>query len=149
MKIFWELFFDLYPLVAAVVSMLLAQLLKIVYAYLQGGRIALKQVMVSGGMPSAHAALVAGLTTAVGLKEGWTSTLFCISAVFAMIVLYDASGVRRAVGQQTHVINQFIDEFFEKGEFKYDKLSAFLGHTPFEVLVGALLGVGVAFTLYY
>lgn len=149
MHFLWEAFFDLYPLVSGIVSMLLAQLLKLLYGYLRHGRFIFKNVIQSGGMPSSHSAMVIGLTTAIGLKEGWTSSLFCICVVFSMIVLYDATGVRRAVGHQTEIINQIVDDFLEKGEVKYEKMSQILGHTPLEVLVGVLLGIGVAFSLYY
>lgn len=138
----------LYPLVAAVVAMMVAQVLKIFYYYLKAARIDLKYVISSGGMPSSHAAMVSALSTAVGLKEGWESTSFCMAIVFSLVVLYDAAGVRRAAGKQAAILNQIIDDMFQ-GQFRSEKLSEFLGHTPLEVIVGALLGMGIAFSLYY
>lgn len=149
MRALYDLFYELYPLVSGISSLCLAQLLKLLYSYLRSGRFSIRPLVSSGGMPSSHSAMVIGLTTAIGLKEGWTSSLFCMAAIFSLVVLYDASGVRRAVGKHTGIINQMIDNFLEKGEFRYEKLSEFLGHTPLEVLIGSLLGIAVAFSLFY
>ncbi|MFA5878877.1 MAG: divergent PAP2 family protein [Candidatus Margulisiibacteriota bacterium] len=144
-----ESYFNLYPLFAAVFSMFLAQILKIFFNYFKKGDVDIKRILGAGGMPSSHSAMVMGLTTAVGLKEGWTSTMFCISVVFALIVLYDAAGIRRAVGKQAIILNQILTRFLRKGEFRYEKLTELLGHTPLEVIMGSLLGIAVAYTLYY
>lgn len=144
-----ELYFNLYPLCAAVFSMFIAQILKMLINYFKRGEVNIQRILGAGGMPSSHSAMVMGLTTAVGLKEGWTSTLFCISLVFALIVMYDAAGIRRAVGKQAIVLNQIITRFLRKGEFRYGKLTELLGHTPLEVIMGSLLGAAIAFTLYY
>jgi len=146
---FIELFYALYPLCAGLLSMFLAQILKIFFKYLKDGTINFRRVLGSGGMPSSHSAMVMGLTTAVGLKEGWTSTLFCISFIFAIIVLYDAAGIRRAVGKQASILNRMMVDYIEKGEFRYQHLTELIGHSPFEVIMGSLLGIAVACTLYY
>ncbi len=140
---------EVYPLVAGLVSVLLAQILKIVYYYIKEGSLNPKSLISTGGMPSSHAAMVTGLSMAVGLQEGWTSTLFCVCVIFSLVVLYDAAGIRRAAGKQATVLNQVIEDVLQKGEFKPEKLSEFLGHTPLEVVVGSLLGIGIAFSLYY
>ena len=95
-------------------------------------------------MPSAHAASVSTLTTLVGLHEGFSSTLFGVTLFFSLIVMYDAAGLRRAAGRHAMVLNRLIDEHFKNPERGAQKLMELLGHTPFEVLVGALLGVGSA-----
>ena len=141
--------YELYPLVAGVMSMIMTQVLKAIFCYLSLGYLDSKKIFSSGGMPSSHSSLVCSLTTAIGLKEGFTSSSFCICVVFSMIVLYDAAGVRQLVGKQAILLNQLLEDLLKKGEFKADKLSELLGHTPLEVLAGALLGMGVAFTLYY
>jgi acid phosphatase family membrane protein YuiD len=138
-----------YPLVAALVSLLISQILKIIYFYVTDNRAGRKIIFTSGGMPSSHSALVTGLTVGIGLQEGWTSSLFCIATVFSLVVLYDSAGIRNAVGKQAIILNQIVKDLLEKGEIKTAYLSEFLGHTPFEVLVGASLGAGIAFTLYY
>jgi uncharacterized protein len=145
---FSHIFIELYPLVAAVVSMTVAQVIKSVHSYLVSNKLDMRKVMTSGGMPSSHSAMVTALTVAIGLREGWLSSLFSISVVFSLIVLYDAAGVRRAVGKQGEILNQIMDDVL-KGEFKAQKVTQLLGHTPLEVIAGALLGAGIAFTLYY
>jgi len=94
-------------------------------------------------MPSSHAASVSALTTMVGLEEGFRSTLFGVTLFFSLIVMYDAAGLRRAAGRHAMVLNRLIDEHLDPGEGG-QRLMELLGHTPFEVLVGALLGVSSA-----
>lgn len=98
-------------------------------------------------MPSSHSAFVAGLTTAVGLVEGFDSTSFAICFVFSMIVMYDAAGLRRAAGKQASILNKLIDELIHTGELKQARLKELLGHTPYEVFAGAFLGILVAFLI--
>jgi acid phosphatase family membrane protein YuiD len=105
----------------------------------------------SGGMPSSHSSFVSSLAITVGLKYGFSSDLFAIVTVFALIVTYDASGVRRAVGQQANVLNNIIKHLEDKS-FTNDKqlikedLKELIGHTPFEVFAGVLLGTLIALT---
>ena len=108
----------------------------------------LRRFVETGGMPSSHAASVAALSTAVGMEEGFRSTLFAVTLFFSLIVMYDAAGLRRAAGRQAAVLNRLIDEHFKHPEEGAQKLMELLGHTPFEVLVGALLG-SVSALLWY
>lgn len=94
-------------------------------------------------MPSSHSAFVTSLATGVGLVEGSDSTLFALAAVFALIVMYDAAGVRRAAGKQARVLNAIIEDL-NRRELHPERLRELLGHTPVEVVAGALLGVLVA-----
>ncbi len=96
-------------------------------------------------MPSSHAATVAALSTSVGLNEGFRSTMFAVCLFFSLIVMYDAAGLRRAAGQHAAVLNRLIDEHFQD-QAETQRLMELLGHTPFEVLIGALLGVATALT---
>ena len=95
-------------------------------------------------MPSSHAASVSALTTMVGLSNGFRSSLFGVTLFFSLIVMYDAAGLRRAAGRQAAVLNRLIEEHFEHPEAGAQRLMELLGHTPLEVLVGALLGVASA-----
>lgn len=95
-------------------------------------------------MPSSHAASVSTLSTMVGLQEGFRSSLFGVTLFFSLIVMYDAAGLRRAAGRHAAVLNRLIDEHFKNPEQGAHKLMELLGHTPLEVLVGAILGVGTA-----
>ena len=95
-------------------------------------------------MPSSHSALVAALATGVGQTIGWESTEFAIATIFAGIVMYDAAGVRQAAGKQARLLNQIVDELFQEQEFNEDRLKELLGHTPFQVIVGFILGVAIS-----
>jgi acid phosphatase family membrane protein YuiD len=101
----------------------------------------LRRFVGTGGMPSSHAATVSALSTAVGLKEGFGTTLFGVTLYFSLIVMYDAAGLRQAAGRQAAILNRLIDEHFEHPEKNTHRLMELLGHTPLEVLVGAILGV--------
>jgi hypothetical protein len=94
-------------------------------------------------MPSSHASIVMGLTTAVARQDGFRSSTFAIALILSLVVMYDAQGVRRAAGRQAEVLNRVIEDLFGQRGFKEERLRELLGHTPTEVLVGALLGVGV------
>ena len=101
----------------------------------------LRRFVETGGMPSSHAASVAALSTSLGIQEGFRSPLFAATLYFSLVVMYDAAGLRRAAGRQAMVLNRLIDEHFKHPEIGAQKLMELLGHTPLEVLVGAVLGV--------
>jgi acid phosphatase family membrane protein YuiD len=125
-----------------------AQVLKALIELIRDGKVSLRYLVSSGGMPSAHSALVGALATGVGLQVGWSSAEFAIAALFAVIVMYDAAGVRQAAGKQARILNQIIDEMFQEGkEFNEERLKELIGHTPFQVLVGLSLGIGIAMVL--
>ena len=116
--------------------------------YLRTKRWNLRRFVETGGMPSSHAASVAALSTAVGMEEGFRSTLFGATLFFSLIVMYDAAGLRRAAGRQAVVLNRLIDEHFRHPEKDAQRLMELLGHTPLEVLVGGLLGCAGALLWY-
>ncbi|MFM6059212.1 MAG: divergent PAP2 family protein, partial [Microcystis aeruginosa] len=125
-----------------------AQGLKALIELIRDGKVSLRYLVSSGGMPSAHSALVGALATGVGLQMGWSSAEFAIAALFAVIVMYDAAGVRQAAGKQARILNQIIDEMFQGGkEFNEERLKELIGHTPFQVLVGLSLGIGIAIVM--
>jgi uncharacterized protein len=129
-------------LLVALASCFIAQGLKLVIEFVRNQKVNLRVLVETGGMPSAHSALVAALATGIGQIKGWASTDFAIAVVFAFIVMYDAAGVRRAAGKQARVLNQIIDEFFEdEHQLSEDRLKELLGHTPFQVIVGSILGI--------
>jgi acid phosphatase family membrane protein YuiD len=116
--------------------------------YLRTRRWNLRRFVETGGMPSSHAASVAALSTAVGMEEGFSSTLFGATLFFSLIVMYDAAGLRRAAGRQAVVLNRLIDEHFRHPEKDAQRLMELLGHTPLEVLVGGMLGCAGALLWY-
>ncbi len=132
-------------LLVSLASCFIAQGLKLVIEVVRHQKINLRVLVETGGMPSAHSALVAALATGIGQIKGWSSTDFAIAVVFAFIVMYDAAGVRRAAGKQARVLNQIIDEFFQdESSFSEDRLKELLGHTPFQVIVGSVLGIVIS-----
>ncbi|MGE5559308.1 MAG: divergent PAP2 family protein [Bacillota bacterium] len=136
-------------LTTALVCWIIAQILKGLVTFWVEKRINFKRFVQAGGMPSSHSALMAGLTFSCGFQEGWTAPITAVAIVVSLIVMYDAAGVRRAAGKQAAILNKVIDELFAKGYFAENRLIEFLGHTPVEVFTGALLGLLVAFLVYY
>jgi acid phosphatase family membrane protein YuiD len=120
---------------------LVAQLLKGAFDFMKERRINFKRFVGAGGMPSSHSALVSSLVTAMGIEKGWDNPITAVAIIFAVIVMYDAAGVRLAASRQAVTLNKIVDEIFEEGEFHQERLKELLGHTPVEVIAGAALGV--------
>jgi acid phosphatase family membrane protein YuiD len=131
-------------LLAAVLPWLLAQIIKVPLNYLLHREWDWGLLLSTGGMPSSHSALVTGLAMGIGLREGFNSTPFALAAVFAMIVIYDATGVRRHAGDHARVLNLMIDELLTGHPLAEKELKEVLGHTPREVIGGIALGIGMA-----
>ncbi|MGB5973477.1 MAG: divergent PAP2 family protein [Nodosilinea sp.] len=137
---------DNHVLIVALIACLAAQVLKALIELVRHRKLNLRVMVGTGGMPSAHSALVTALACGVGQTLGWASPLFAATSVFSIIVMYDAAGVRQAAGKQAKVLNQIIDELFqEKPEISEDRLKELLGHTPFQVIVGSILGVMISY----
>jgi acid phosphatase family membrane protein YuiD len=133
---------------AAVFGWLIAQLLKTLLTLQKERKINLGHLVASGGMPSSHSALVTGLATAVARVNGLNSALFALAAVFAGVVMYDAAGVRLAVSRQARILNIMLDDVFHERGLREERLRELIGHTPIQVIAGALIGIvaGVLFT---
>ena len=127
-------------LLAAILSWAIAQILKILINKIQNGKIDFKLMIASGGMPSSHTSFAVAMATKVGLVEGFDSTFFAIAAVFCLVVMYDAMGVRRQAGKHAEIINMLIKDWKHKPSLK-----EVLGHKPLEVLFGMILGIAVGF----
>lgn len=137
--------FGNYVLISAVFGWMLAQLLKIPTHVITARKFNIKMMFSNGGMPSSHSATVLALATACIIQEGIGSPYFAIAAVLAMIVMNDAFGVRYETGEQAKIINRITKELFSgKAEEINTGLKELVGHTPFQVLMGALLGIAVA-----
>ena len=130
-------------LIAAFWGWFIAQGLKIIAKYFRIKKIDFSRMVGSGGMPSSHSALVTSLTTAIAITEGLDSSMFALSFGFAAIVMYDASGVRLAVGVQARILNQILQDA-QNHKFKAEKLKELIGHTPIQVYAGGILGVIIA-----
>jgi hypothetical protein len=140
-----SLILDNVVLWVAVTACLLAQLLKLIIELIRNGKVSFRTLVETGGMPSAHSALVTALATGVGQTSGWASSEFAIATIFAIIVMYDAAGVRQAAGKQARILNQIVDEFFhDHAHLNEERLKELLGHTPVQVVAGCMLGVAVS-----
>lgn len=133
-------------LLVATLACLIAQSAKLAIELARNRKFNFRVLVETGGMPSAHSALVTALATGIGQTAGWNSTEFALATIFAVIVMYDAAGVRQAAGKQARILNQIVDEFFsEDHDLNEARLKELLGHTPFQVIVGALLGICIAY----
>jgi acid phosphatase family membrane protein YuiD len=154
MNVFWESvkdFFGNYMLMSAVVAWLSAQIIKIFTGVFQNKKMSLRVLLFStGGMPSSHAAAVVALATAVGLSQGFDTPMFAVSGVLSVIVMIDASGVRYETGKQATIINRITKELFSgKMEEINTGLKELVGHTPFQVVMGFVLGIVVASLMFF
>jgi len=132
-------------LLVSLIACFTAQGLKVIIELIRNGKVNFRFLVTTGGMPSAHSALVGSLATAVGLTVGWSSPEFAIAALFAVIVMYDAAGVRQAAGKQARILNKMLDELYEgETQFTEERLKELLGHTPVQVLAGLTLGIIIA-----
>lgn len=134
----------------SLLSWAIAQILKVIFVFVDERKFDFARLVGAGGMPSSHAALVAAMSTSIGVLHGVDGPLFAISSVISLVIMYDASGVRRAAGEQARILNLILEAMNEDGVDKIlvrRQLKELLGHTPFEVIVGAFLGVAVALTL--
>ena len=150
MKFFSELFSN-ELFVSAAIAWFVAQLLKTIIHTFVTKDFSIERMYGSGGMPSSHSSTVTALATTAYLLHGANSSEFAISAILAIIVMYDARGVRRETGIQAKVLNDLIDllkDVHNELMSMDDKLKEFVGHTPLQVVAGALLGIAIACTVH-
>lgn len=119
----------------------IAQTIKVTVGVIREKKFNFRWFVGTGGMPSSHAASVSALCTLVGFSCGFDSPLFLIALTFAIIVVMDAQGVRRATGKQAEVLNRMLDDIYWKHRIQEDRLKELLGHAPIEVFAGIALGV--------
>ena len=117
------------------------QTFKVIHDLIKTKKFNFKRIMGAGGMPSSHSAVVTSLATLIGKYEGYDSSIFALSLIFAMVVMYDAAGVRRAAGKQARLLNKIIETPGLTRVQVTEKLQEVLGHTPIQVFVGALIGI--------
>ena len=134
-------------LLAPLVAWGIAQVTKVTLTSVRQRRLNLRVLAETGGMPSSHSAIVMGLTAAVGKYSGVASADFAIALIFSFVVMYDAAGLRRAAGRQAEVLNRLVEDLVHMRGVQEQRLRELLGHTPFEVLVGAILGIVVGLIL--
>jgi len=119
------------------------QTFKVIHDLIKTRKLNFKRIMGAGGMPSSHSGVVTCLATMIGKYEGFDTPEFAMALVFAMVVMYDAAGVRRAAGKQASLLNKIVETPGLSGVQVQEKLVEVLGHTPFQVIVGAIIGITV------
>ncbi len=137
-------------LISAASGWAVAQIIKTIIHLILSKKFVAERLVGSGGMPSSHSATVCALSTASFLIYGISSFQFALSLIFAFIVMYDAMGVRRETGNQAKVLNgllEMINHMEDKTLRSEEKLKEFVGHTPIQVFVGALLGIAIAYLI--
>jgi hypothetical protein len=136
-------------LITAILAWVIGQFLKAPLDYFLNKRWNWNVMLSPGGFPSSHSALATSVTLSIGFQEGFGSSLFAMAFAFNMIVVYDAAGVRRQAGIHAQRINQMMKTFFEGGHIPEKELKEVLGHTPFEVIAGILLGILISLAVYW
>ena len=142
MEIFQEIITNQYIYVPLLVWFFI-QLFKVLTDLIINRKFDFKRIMGAGGMTSSHSAVVTSLATLIGKNEGLGTSLFAVSVIFAMVVMYDAAGVRRAAGKQARLLNKIVETPGLTNLQVQERLVEVLGHTPLQVIVGAIIGIVV------
>lgn len=119
------------------------QAFKVIYELVTTKKFNFKRIIGAGGMPSSHTAVVTTLAAMVGKSQGFETPIFAIAVIFSLVVMYDAAGVRRAAGKQARLLNKIVETPGLSGVEVQERLVEVLGHTPLQVLVGAVIGITV------
>jgi uncharacterized protein len=137
--------------ISGLIAVTAAQIFKVIFSLIFTGKIDINNALSTGGMPSSHTATVAAITTSVAIIDGLGSTMFAVTLVLSIIVIYDAVGIRRAAGKHAEVLNEWskiLSEVYEHG-FKIEDLKTLLGHTYPQVFAGIVLGCTTGFLVNY
>jgi len=127
---------------------IIAQGLKVILGIIRQKKLDFRLFIGTGGMPSSHVAGATCLSTAIGLEYGFDSVHFALAASFAIVVMFDAQGVRRATGRQARILNKITEDIYWQGKVQERRLRELIGHTPVEVIAGSILGILIALIAY-
>lgn len=129
------------------IAWIFTQTIKVTLGIIQKKKFDFRWFIGTGGMPSSHAAGATALALSSGLELGFSSPIFALAFVFAMVTMFDAQGVRRSAGKQAEILNKLMEDIYWQGKIKEDKLKELLGHTPIQVLIGLIIGALIAVIL--
>lgn len=136
-------------IISGLAAAFFAQVLKFIIFTIRSRKINFKIFTTTGGMPSSHSAGVMGLSTSVGLISGFDSVIFAVALGYALVTMYDAAGVRRAAGKTAACLNRMMEDFYKHNvQAIGGKLKELLGHTPLEVIAGAVFGIAFSFCFH-
>jgi acid phosphatase family membrane protein YuiD len=142
-----EIFLEIFKnkiLMTTLSAWFIAQTIKVVVGVIRQRKFDFRWFIGTGGMPSSHVTGASCLASAVGLEYGFSSVYFALAASFALVVMFDAQGVRRATGRQARILNKITEDIYWQGRIDEEKLRELIGHTPVEVVVGFFLGIIIA-----
>jgi hypothetical protein len=142
-----EIFLEIFKnkiFITTLAAWLIAQTIKVTIGVIRQRRFDFRWFVGTGGMPSSHAAGATCLATSIGFEYGFNSVSFALAASFAIVVMFDAQGVRHATGKQARILNKILEDIYWQGKIQENRLRELVGHTPVEVIVGFLLGVIIA-----
>jgi len=148
MREFFKDPFDNNILMITLVAWIFAQCIKVLLGVVRERKFNFRWFIGTGGMPSSHAAGATALATTCGLKLGFDSPTFALAAVFAMVTMFDAQGVRRETGQQAEILNKILEDIYWKGKVEPTRLKELIGHTPIQVFIGSIIGFLIALSLW-
>jgi acid phosphatase family membrane protein YuiD len=137
-------FFQNKILITTICAWMIAQTIKVIIGVFRQKKFDFRWFVGTGGMPSSHAAGASCLAMAIGLDYGFDSVYFALAASFALVVMFDAQGVRRASGRQARILNKITEDIYWQGRIKEGQLRELIGHTPVEVIMGFFLGAAIA-----
>jgi len=126
----------------------LAQCIKVFLGVIRERRFNFRWFIGTGGIPSSHAAGATALATTIGMERGFDSVIFALSAVFALVTMFDAQGVRRATGQQSEILNRILEDIYWRGKIETNRLVELIGHTPIQVFIGSIIGCLMSIIFY-
>lgn len=142
-----EIFLEIFKnkiFITTLAAWLIAQTIKVTIGVIRQRRFDFRWFVGTGGMPSSHAAGATCLATSIGFEYGFNSVSFALAASFAIVVMFDAQGVRHATGKQARILNKILEDIYWQGKIQENRLRELVGHTPVEVIVGFLLGIIIA-----
>ncbi len=142
-EIFKEIFNN-HVLMVTLLAWAFAQTVEVALGVLRTKKFDFRWFIGTGGMPSAHAAGSSALAMVIGLDYGFDTVAFALAAVFAMVTMFDAQGVRRATGKQAFILNKVLDDIYWRGKIREDRLKELIGHAPIEVVMGSIMGILLA-----
>jgi acid phosphatase family membrane protein YuiD len=143
MKDFFTQIFQNRVLITTLLAWIIAQTLKVIFGVIIKRKFDFRWFVGTGGMPSSHVSGATALAASVGIECGFNSVYFALAAAFALVVIFDAQGVRRAAGKQAHILNKIMDDIYWQGRIGEERLRELIGHTPLEVFGGILIGIAV------
>lgn len=131
-----------------IIAWVVTQTIKVTLGVIREKKFNFRWFIGTGGMPSSHAAGATALALSSGFDLGFSSPVFALAFVFALVTMFDAQGVRRSAGKQAEILNMLMEDIYWQGKIKEGKLKELLGHTPIQVMVGSLIGALIAVILY-